>query len=196
MWGVGGVVEAEEVVRKGELVEITGQRPPGPDGNALPGARGRSGLRNVVVTGPMALKEKALRLLGDTLFIPRVPDIYFKNVHYTPDASTKNRAQLRRLQPDHRYRQTPPESEVTRAFLKAWKKQMKEGKKVTRLQKELEVSGRHAEVLARHEEEKEWKLQEKAMAKKEARVMDEKIVQMHREGNGTEQRGMQIAKTD
>ncbi|KAG0127182.1 hypothetical protein HOY82DRAFT_613730 [Tuber indicum] len=108
-WVLGG---GEPGVTNGELAEISGQRPPGPDGNALPGARGRSGLRTVVVTGPMALEEKALRLLGDALFIPRVPDIYFKNVHYTPDASTKNRDQPRRLQPDHRYRQTPPDSEV------------------------------------------------------------------------------------
>ncbi|KAG0127183.1 hypothetical protein HOY82DRAFT_625562 [Tuber indicum] len=84
----------------------------------------------------------------------------------------------------------------TCAFLKARKRRMNEAKKVTRLQKELEVRGRHAEVLTRHEEEKEWKLQEKAMAKKEARVMDEKLVLMYREGNGTEQREMQIAKTD
>ncbi|KAG0637772.1 hypothetical protein HOY80DRAFT_1138059 [Tuber brumale] len=98
MLALRSVVEAGEVVRRDELSERTGKPPPGPDGKALPAVRGRSGLQTAAVTGPMALREKVLRLLGDALFIPQVPDIYFENRHHTPDAPTeKNSAQPRRL---------------------------------------------------------------------------------------------------
>ncbi|KAG0634135.1 mitochondrial small ribosomal subunit Rsm22-domain-containing protein [Tuber brumale] len=92
------VVEAEEETRKDLLSERTGKPPSGPDGKALPAARERSGLRAVVVAGPTTLRQKVSKLLDDTLFIPRVPDIYFENIHYTPGASTeKNNAQPRKL---------------------------------------------------------------------------------------------------
>ncbi|KAG0130299.1 mitochondrial small ribosomal subunit Rsm22-domain-containing protein [Tuber indicum] len=86
----------------------------------------------------------------------------------------------------------------TTTFLKARKKQLKEAKKVARLQrkKELEVRETHAEMLRRHKKEKERKLQEKEMAKKEAREMHEKMVQMHRERKGREQREMKMAKAE
>ncbi|PUU82708.1 mitochondrial small ribosomal subunit Rsm22-domain-containing protein [Tuber borchii] len=90
------IVEAEEEGRKDEFSERTGK--PGPDGKALPAAWERSGFRAVVVTGSLALRQKASRLLDNTTFIPRMPDIYFENLHYTPGGPTeKNTTQPRKL---------------------------------------------------------------------------------------------------
>jgi len=92
------IVEAEEEGRKDEFSERTGKPPPGSDGKALPAARERSGFRAVVVTGSLALRQKASRFLDNTTFVPRMPDIYFENLHYTPGGPTeKNMTQPRKL---------------------------------------------------------------------------------------------------
>jgi len=92
------IVEAEEEGRKDELLERAGEPPPGPDGRALPAARERSPLRAVVVTAPIALRQRVSKYLDNTTFIPRMPDIYFENLHYTPGGPTeKNKAQPRKL---------------------------------------------------------------------------------------------------
>jgi len=92
------IVEAEEERRKDELLERAGKPPPGPDGKALPAARERSKLRAVVVTAPLVLRQKLSKFLENTTFIPRMPDIYFENLHYTPGGPTeKNKAQPRKL---------------------------------------------------------------------------------------------------
>ncbi|CUS14500.1 unnamed protein product, partial [Tuber aestivum] len=83
------IVEAEEERRRDELSERTGK--PLPAGE-------RSGLRAVVVTGSIALRRKVSQLLDDTIFIPRMPDIYFENLHHMPGVSTeRNKAQPRKL---------------------------------------------------------------------------------------------------
>ncbi|KAG0644355.1 hypothetical protein HOY80DRAFT_1074288 [Tuber brumale] len=83
---------------KDPLWERSRKPPPGPDGKALTAVSERSGLWAVVVAWPIALREKVSRLLNDTLFIPRVPDIYFEHTHHTPGAQTEeNKAQLRKL---------------------------------------------------------------------------------------------------
>ncbi|KAG0644336.1 hypothetical protein HOY80DRAFT_1030013 [Tuber brumale] len=76
------VIEVEEEVRRDELSEKTAKPIPGPDGKALPVAREGIRLRAVIAAGRIALTEKVPKLLDDTLFAPRVPNIYFKCQHH------------------------------------------------------------------------------------------------------------------
>ncbi|RPA89548.1 hypothetical protein L873DRAFT_1721283 [Choiromyces venosus 120613-1] len=85
------IIEAEEERRRDELEERT-------DWGAPPAAKEGSGLRAVVVTAPDALRGKASRLLDNTTFITRMPDVNFENLFHTPGVDTeKNKAQPRKL---------------------------------------------------------------------------------------------------
>ncbi|KAG0644360.1 hypothetical protein HOY80DRAFT_1030136 [Tuber brumale] len=105
VWGGGAgvpvwrsVIEVEEEVRRDELSERKAKPIPGPDGKALPVAREGSRLRAVVAAGRITLTEKVPKLLDDTLFTPRVPNIYFKCQHHVAGATTeKNKGQGRKL---------------------------------------------------------------------------------------------------
>ncbi|KAG0641277.1 hypothetical protein HOY80DRAFT_1113525, partial [Tuber brumale] len=63
-------------------------------------------------------------------------------------------------------------------------------------EKKLEVRERHAEMATHNKEEKERRLQEKAMAEKEAREMHEVIVRIHREKKRSQQQEMQMLKKE
>ncbi|KAG0138539.1 mitochondrial small ribosomal subunit Rsm22-domain-containing protein [Tuber indicum] len=92
------VIEVEEELRKDRLSGRTEKPPHGPDGGALPAGGERSGMRAVVVAGSIDLRGKVSRLLDDTLFIPRMPNIYFENLNHTPGGlAEKNKAQPRKL---------------------------------------------------------------------------------------------------
>ncbi|KAG0644350.1 hypothetical protein HOY80DRAFT_997020 [Tuber brumale] len=100
MLGMDPDLPLTPVVRgcKDELSERIGKPPPGPDEKSLTAVRERSGLWAVVVAGPIALGKKVSMLWDDTLFFPRLPDIYFENLHHTPGAQTeKNKAQRGKL---------------------------------------------------------------------------------------------------
>ncbi|KAG0641807.1 hypothetical protein HOY80DRAFT_1110819 [Tuber brumale] len=59
------------------------------------GAREWSGLRALVIAGPTDLREKVSKHFHQTPFFPRMPNIYFENLHPTPGApAEKNEAEL------------------------------------------------------------------------------------------------------
>ncbi|KAG0640716.1 hypothetical protein HOY80DRAFT_1008872 [Tuber brumale] len=83
--GIQGVKNVLDVGGRG--ARRTGEPPPGPGGKGLPG-RGRG----------VHCGRWSPRLLDDTLFVPRVPDIYFENLHYTLGALMEgDKAQPRKL---------------------------------------------------------------------------------------------------